>query len=290
MTGFKDFHPAILFFYYILVIFTTVITLNPVMVSLSLTGAVIYYGILSDRKDYIKSIIFYLLILMVISLTNPIFSHNGETVLIYINDNPITLESVIYGVFAGIMIVGIIFWCKCYEKVMTTDKFLYLFGRVIPKISITISMAIRFIPVFKRQAENVSDVQKIMGMEKKYGKIRGRLRVYESVLGWAMENSVETADAMSARGFGLKKRTSYSIFRFGVWDVILAAFLFLYMVLFIIGMINGIYDFRYYPTADRPNINSIDIIFYLLHGVLVSIPFIFSIICSITADKVLERA
>lgn len=290
MTGFKDIHPAILFLYYIIVIFTTVITLNPVMVSLSLTGAVLYYGILSERKDYIKSIIFYLLILTVIALTNPMFSHNGETVLLYINDNPITSESIIYGVFAGIMIVGVMFWCKCYEKVMTTDKFLYLFGRAMPKLSITISMAIRFIPAFKRQAENVSDVQKIMGMEKKHGKIWGTLRVYESVLGWAMENSVDTADAISARGFGLKKRTSYSIFRFGVWDILMAVYLFSYMVLFIIGIINGIYDFKYYPITDSPDINAINILFYIIHGISVFIPFIFSLVCRIAADKVLERA
>lgn len=278
MAGFKDLHPAILFLYYVVVIFTTIITLNPVMLTLSLIGAVLYYGLLSSRKECLKSIFFYLVVLAIIALTNPMFSHNGETVLIYINDNPITLESIIYGIFAGVMIVGVMFWCKCYERVMSTDKFLYLFGKAAPKISITISMSVRFIPDFKRQAENVSDVQKIMGIEERHGKISGRLRVYESVLGRAMENSVDTADAMAARGFGIKRRTNYSIFRFTPADAIMSIYLFLYIVVFMAGIINKVYDFSYYPITDSLGINRVKLLFYSMHGVLIIIPYLYTLI------------
>lgn len=82
------------------------------------------------------------------SLANPLFIHNGETVLFFMNDNPITLEAIIYGGVSSLMIVGVLLWCRCYGAILTTDKFLYLFGRLIPKLGLILSMAFRFIPLF----------------------------------------------------------------------------------------------------------------------------------------------
>lgn len=274
MREFRDLHPAVLFLYYIVVILVTAMTLQPIMVFISFIGAVLYYGTLSEREEYIKSLCFYLLVFITIVCINPLFSHNGETILFYLNDNPITKESFLYGVSMGIMVAAILLWCKCYEKVMTTDKFLYLFGKAVPKLSITISLAIRFIPVYKRQAENVSDVQRIMGIEKKYGKAGARLRVYDSVLGWAMENSVDTADAMSARGFGLKGRTSYSIFRFGILDCIILVFILFYLIVYIVGAVEGRYVFHYYPSMDALAFRFSNAVFYIVPGIGTMIPFL----------------
>ncbi len=40
----------------------------------------------------------------------------------------------------------VIQWFSCYNKVMTSDKFIYLFGRLIPALSLILSMALRFVP------------------------------------------------------------------------------------------------------------------------------------------------
>ncbi len=45
-------------------------------------------------------------------------------------------------------------------------------------------------------------------------KLRGALRVFSSVLTWALENAVETGDSMKARGYGLPGRSHFSLFRF----------------------------------------------------------------------------
>lgn len=76
------------------------------------------------------------------------------------NDNPVTLEAILYGAGVSVMLIGIMFWCKCYNQVMTSDKFVYLFGKAIPKLSLVLSMALRFIPVFKSQMKKISQVQK----------------------------------------------------------------------------------------------------------------------------------
>ena len=89
---------------------------------------------------------------MVVALMNPLFNHYGVTVLFYLyNGTPVTLESVVYGLAMAVMLCEVIIWFQCYNKIMTSDKFIYLFGRVIPGFSLILSMCLRFVPRFKNR-------------------------------------------------------------------------------------------------------------------------------------------
>ena len=77
--------------------------------------------------------------------------------------NPLTLESILYGVAAAVMLASVVLWFSSYNEVMTSDKFVYLFGRMIPALSLVLSMALRFIPKFKSQMEVVSEAQACIG-------------------------------------------------------------------------------------------------------------------------------
>ncbi len=66
---------------------------------------------------------------------NPAFNHEGATILAYLpSGNPLTLEFIVYGLSAAVMMASVILWFSCYNAVMTSDKFVYLFGRVIPAL------------------------------------------------------------------------------------------------------------------------------------------------------------
>ena len=56
--------------------------------------------------------------------------------MFFMNDNPVTLEAVCYGFAVGVMIMSVFYWFKCFNAVMSSDKFIYLFGRVIPKLAL----------------------------------------------------------------------------------------------------------------------------------------------------------
>ena len=84
------------------------------------------------------------------ALVNPAFNHEGATILTYLpSGNPLTMESMFYGVAAAVMLASVVLWFSSYNEVMTSDKFVYLFGRIIPALSLVLSMALRFIPKFK---------------------------------------------------------------------------------------------------------------------------------------------
>ena len=80
-----------------------------------------------------------------------------------------TLESILYGIVAASMVATVICWFSCFNKIMTSDKFIYLFGRIIPSLSLILSMTFRFVPKFKEQVQEVSNAQKSMGRDTSEG-------------------------------------------------------------------------------------------------------------------------
>src|SRR5699024_2273991 len=126
-------HPVVLFLYYVSVVFMTMFMMHPAILILSLIGALLFFFMLEPKKNFFKDIGFYSLVFLLIAMTNPIFVHRGETILFFLNDNPVTKEAFIYGIVIAAMLVAIIFWSKSYTLLMTSDKFVYLFGKAVPK-------------------------------------------------------------------------------------------------------------------------------------------------------------
>ena len=150
------------------------------------------------------------------------------------------------------MFIAVLLWFSCYNKVMTSDKFVYLFGRVIPALSLVLSMVLRFVPMFKAQLKTVSNAQRCIGRDVSNGSILRRarhgIRILSIMVTWALENAIETADSMKSRGYGLPGRTAFSIYRFDdrdrsalAWIGGQGAFV---LSMYLAG---GLY-YRYFPT------------------------------------------
>ena len=250
---FSSYHPLVNFLYFGLVFSFSMIFMHPVCLALSIVCAVTYAVYLNGRKAVRFTLIFMLPMFLIAALMNPAFNHEGATILTYLpNDNPVTLESVAFGLAAAAMLVAVITWFSCYNAVMTSDKFVYLFGRVIPALSLVLSMTLRFVPKFKAQVKIVSSAQRCVGRDVTNGGVlqraRNGLTILSILVTWALENAIETADSMRSRGYGLKGRTAFSIYRFDRRDKAAAVF-FLGCGAYIAAgaFLGGVY-WRYFPT------------------------------------------
>lgn len=63
------------------------------------------------------------------------------------------------------MLVSIILWFFSYNIVMTSDKFIYLFGRIIPVGSLVFSMVLKFVPSFNQKMKTIRNGQKSIGRD-----------------------------------------------------------------------------------------------------------------------------
>ena len=253
MNEFKTYHPIVNFVYFIFVIGFSCVFMHPVSLVISLLSGFTYSVMLKGKSAVKTNLIYMIPTLLFAALINPAFNHEGITIIKYLpSGNPLTLESVIYGLAAAIMIVSVICWFSCYTEVMTSDKFIYLFGRIIPSLSLILSMTLRFVPRFSAQLKTVANAQRCMGRDVSNGSIVERAKHGLSILSimttWALENAIDTADSMKSRGYGHPGRTAFSIFTFDKRDKkALLCIMILGMYTLAGNLMGGMY-FRYFPS------------------------------------------
>lgn len=277
--SFESFHPIVNFYYFVVVIFFSMFFMHPIFLSISLICSFIYSVTLKGKKAMKFNILYMLPLLIITAFINPVFNHEGVTILFYLKGgNPITLESIIYGIAAAMMFISVILWFSCYNEIMTSDKFIYLWGRIIPGISLIISMVLRFVPKYKAQIKNISNGQKCIGRDMSNGNIitraRNGIKIISIMTTWALENAIETADSMKARGYGLRGRTSFSIFRFDRRDKITLSTMLILTVVILIGYWFGENSIKFFPYIKIEPISIFSIVVYSSYFLLCITPVI----------------
>ncbi|MDR2132003.1 MAG: energy-coupling factor transporter transmembrane protein EcfT [Clostridiales Family XIII bacterium] len=252
--AFSSYNPIINLIHFASAMLFSMFFMHPVCLALSFLCAFAYYAYLNGKKALRTGGLFMLPMLLVTALVNPAFNHEGVTILLYLRDgNPLTLESIVYGIAAALMLISIVSWFGCCGKVMTSDKLVYLFGGLIPALSLVLSMALRFVPRFKSQIKVISDAQKCVGRDVSNGNVllraRHGIRIVSIMVTWALENAIETADSMKCRGYGLPGRTAFSVFRFDRRDFMALLFMLACDAYIVAGALAGGLYFRYFPSV-----------------------------------------
>ncbi len=282
MSEFKTYHPIVNFTYFVLVIGFSCFFMHPVCLGISITSGFTYSVMLKGRKALKTNLIYMLPMLVMTALINPAFNHEGITVLLYLpSGNPLTLESIIYGLCAGVMLVSVICHFSCYNEVMTSDKFIYLFGKIIPSISLIVSMTLRFVPKFTSQLKVVTNAQRCMGRDVGSGSVIKRAKCGLNILSimttWSLENAIETADSMKSRGYGIPARTSFSILTFDKRDKKALILILLLGIYTLAGSLMGKIDFSFFPSMQVANVSPFGISVFLAYLLLCICPIIIEI-------------
>ncbi len=274
MKSFAEYHPMAITIYFLTTAGIAMFCSNPVITAISLFGALLLFVIRNGRR-HAASHLYFLGLFLVMALINPLVSHNGATVLFVMNHHPVTMEALLYGIGASAGILAVLYWFRSFSQIMTRDKLLYVFGALSPKLSLVLSMAIRYVSLFSRQTKKVIQSQKALGLYKEdniMDNLRGSLRVFSVMLTWALENGIITADSMAARGYGIGKRTHFSIFRFRKSDGLLLCLSLLLFAVTCTGMGCGALEFHYYPTITALRCSPLAAVSYGSYGLLVLLP------------------
>ena len=276
---FSSYHPLVNFLYFGLVLLFTMCFMHPVCLLSSFTAA-FCYGVNLNGRNSLRFTLRYLLPLFLLTLVlAPAFTHEGVTLLCYLpSGNPLTLESVFYGAAAAVMFAAVILWLFCYTEVMTSDKFVYLFGRIIPALSLVLSMALRFVPRFKTQLRAVSQAQRGLSGDGFPEGITVRLRngiaAFSVLITWCMENAIETADSMKSRGYGLPGRSAFSVYRLEERDAaVLFWLIFCGIYVFSVGLA-GAFEWNYFPCMTGGKTSLFSLSFFAVYLALCLTPVV----------------
>lgn len=254
-------HPLCCFLYMLAVLGVTIFTRSPILIAESALGAVLLM-VVSDKG---KLALLFPVIVVISAVTNPLFSHNGVTVLFFAGDIPFTAEAVLYGALFGLMLAAVSGWSISSIRYITSDKYIWLFGRILPTSGLVLSCGLRFVPLFIRRTKSFAAAQSSESL-------REHLRAFSSAVGYSAEEAMSSADSMKARGYGCAKRTSYSLYRLGKRESTVLFTVILLAASAVSLMVLGGGEFYFYPALSAVGNDINDILLYIVFGVLCILP------------------
>lgn len=280
--AFSKLHPITNLLFFVFAIGFSMFLMHPVCLALSLVISLFTAVQLNGKRTAAFSIKFLLPMLVLTVIINPVFNHRGATILEYLPwGNPLTLESVIYGVAAAVLLCSAVLWFSCFHRVMTSDKFIYLFGKIMPSLSLLLSMTLRFVPQFRMQLQSVRKAYKAIGKDMSDGSVIKRIRhgvkILSLMISWSLEHAIETADSMKSRGYGLKGRTSYSLYHITKTDKIYIVIMLAEVVFLLVMLFTKQLQCRYFPTVKCELFSASVILFYGVYALFLLTPLIINL-------------
>lgn len=245
-------HPITGFSWYLLVIICAVMFQHPVYILLTLAAAILNYLSMTGRKG-IKIILGFFPVFILLSLLNPLFNTYGEHVLFTYFGRPYTLEALCYGIVIAAMFVSMLLLFMAGGRVVTSDKFTALFGKMIPALSLLLVMVLRLVPSYRRKAKQIIQARACIGkgLAGNAGfkeKAENGMIILGALTGWALESSVVTADSMRSRGYGSSDRTCFRLYQFRRRDLLFLIFFGATFAGTIAGMVLGTAKAIYTPV------------------------------------------
>lgn len=254
-------HPLVCFIYLISILCFTAFAESPIEAAASLLGG-LSLAVLSGRARGIGLTAAFSL---AAALANFVFVHNGDTVLFFIGDTAYTLEALLYGVRLGVMLAAACLWGMCAVKYVSSDKYIWLLGRLLPSAALVLSCAIRFVPLFIRTAGEFAGLR---GEDT----VKGRLGAFSATVSYCSEQAMDSALSMRARGYGTARRTSFSVYRFSRGTAAALSAVLLIGGAAAVLKLFGAGGFSYYPRISGLSADAADIAFYICFGLYCLLP------------------
>ena len=278
-TSFKDFNPITQALFFLSVLIITMFNMHPILLVISLAASAVYTGYTGGIGALVASIKLMAVTSIMIIIINPLISHEGITVLTRLPDgNELTLESVIFASAAALMMSCTVEWFYCVNRIFTSDRIIYLFGRITPKLALMISMTLNFISKFRVHFAEIRSaryaIEKNDSSFRIASKMNNSVKIISSMLQWSAENAVDTADSMKSRGYGIKKRTSYTRMKITCADVIYILLIAAADSILAWLIMSGALGSSYYPYFEIEYNGIQTVSGYIIYGLLCMMPII----------------
>ncbi len=281
---FDSYHPLINLIYFAAAISCSIAFNHPLFVLLSFVCALICAFSLRGSRALL--VLLALLPLMALyTWWYSFYNHFGVTALgENFAGNSITAEALFYGASLSLRAGAVALFISCLLAVFTADKVVYLFGRLSPKLSLFIAILLRSAPRTLAYARRISVSQQGIGRGPGQGSLPARfvnaLRLCSVLITWTLENFLESSLSMRSRGYSLRGRTAFSLYRFDNRDRSLVVVIFALLITILAGAALDQTHIYYDPRIIMMPVTALSFVFYAAYGLFLLLPVIIRIICA----------
>lgn len=251
---------------------------HPVFLSISYIAAFFYSVKLKGRKTFVFNL-FLMIMILIYSFIYAYFNHFGVTDIgVTIIGNSITLESWVYGIVKGTAAASVLMIMNCFICVFSSDKIVYVFGRIVPVLSLFISIIFRSAAKTKIKIKKIELARQGIGKGAAQGniceKIHNKTAIISAVVVSTAEDFIKEADSMKSRGYTLRGRSAFSIYRFDNRDRFAVLILCALIVTMFAALSLDQTNIYYNPEIIFNRITFVSYIFYAVYFFFLLFPLI----------------
>ncbi|MDP4086496.1 MAG: energy-coupling factor transporter transmembrane component T [Bacillota bacterium] len=278
---FERLHPLVSFLFYTGALMIFILLFHPVY----LCAGLVVVLLIHFMHDYFYGLRYWLKFMLTTALLffllNPLFNTRGRHLLFLIGNHRITEEALIYGGMNALSILGIMAIFVLYNEVMTPNKLLFLFSKFLPQFAILLMLTLRFIPLMRRRLSEISAIQLSKGISISHGDLKEKLgaamQYIQVFVTFSLEEAIQTADSMKARGYGQGRRTSYEHFSVNIRDILAILYLVILFSMIIFCRILGYGYLKVYPIMGTWQLSNLDYGILVLLILFLSFPILIEI-------------
>lgn len=238
---FRDLHPyACVIYLGMLVCFIMTTPYNQQMLMLFSIVAIHQMLHQDTRKNWgmIKTTFF---LICALGIFNTIFNHNGGRPFLYVNDVPLTLDSLFYGIYTGLMVSTLLIWFQMFQSCIDNHKMTYMLGKYLPVTALILSMVFCYTDKFLNKIEKIKEVWNSYKTKEGQDPLKQAAIIWTVLLSVMLEDSVETSLSMKARGYGTKrkKKSRYIKYLWSTEDFFVLLVSFVIFILYLSNIVNN---------------------------------------------------
>ena len=172
---------------------------------------------------------------------------------------PLTIESAVYGFDIAIGLVGAVLAAAALSLAADPTELIDALPSWLERTGAALAASLNFVPAIGRTFTAVSDAQRMRGWRP--GRLFGWGEVLVPVMLTAIEDSVQLAEAMEARGYGATRRTHYPSGAWGWRDAVVVAGSALALVGMTFTRTTGLVgDWYPYPRLSLPPVEALAVL------------------------------
>ena len=154
---------------------------------------------------------------------NAVLGHSGTHVLARLPDaipvigGPLTVESIVYGFGVGLGLAAAVLVVAPLSLCIEPDQLVAALPGALSRTGASLGAALNLVPAIARSVSAISEAQRLRGIP---AGLRGARAIIIPATLTALEDSLQLAESMEARGYGSGPRSSYSEAVWRPFDVV----------------------------------------------------------------------
>lgn len=145
-TSFSRLHPLATIVLFGCEVVLAAFSFQPLCALIAFVGAELCIVQLFDSKHAVRQLVWYVPIIVLMTVINPFFSASGSTVLYSFGHTQLYAESLVYGATSGLVLVSTLSWLECLFVVVSPLELLQRSSVRFPGLQLVLSLSVQLMP------------------------------------------------------------------------------------------------------------------------------------------------